>query len=84
VKTLSVKSSLGNLAFDHDSSPVAVAKLHPDRAYLGVPTLFVPPGFGKIGETPVPNVIEPDDPNKVFSAVFGKNRELWTTDLNLK
>ena len=47
-------------------------------------TLFVPPGFGKIGQTPVPNVIETDDPNKIFSAVFGKNRELWTTDFNLK
>ena len=47
-------------------------------------TLFVPPGFGKMGLIPVPNVIETDDPAKIFSAVFGNNRELWTTDFNLK
>jgi len=47
-------------------------------------TLFVPCGFGKMGSSSIPNVIETDDPAKIFSAVFGKNREPWTTDFNLK
>ena len=38
---------------------------------------YVPPGFGSIGGSKVPNVEETDDPAKVLTAVFGGGKEVW-------
>jgi len=39
--------------------------------------LFVPEGFGKLDGEKVPNVVETDDPQKMFTARFDGDRETW-------
>jgi hypothetical protein len=42
--------------------------------------LFVPEGFGKLDGEKVPNVVETDDPQKMFTARFDGDRETWGVD----
>jgi hypothetical protein len=39
--------------------------------------LFVPEGFGKLEGEKVPNVVETDDPQKMFTAKFDGGQETW-------
>ena len=38
---------------------------------------YVPEGFGKLNNTGIPNVIETDDPQLIFTAHFNNNQEIW-------
>ena len=40
-------------------------------------TLYLPPGFGSLQNTPIPNVEETSDPAKLFTAVFQNGEEVW-------
>lgn len=40
-------------------------------------TLYLPEGYGFLGGVTIPNVTETADPAKIFTAVFGKGREIW-------
>jgi hypothetical protein len=40
-------------------------------------TLFVPPGYGRLGIVEIPNVVETEDPAKVFTASFNGGKEVW-------
>ena len=39
--------------------------------------LYVPVGFGSIGNVKIPNVTETDDPSKIFTAHFNQGLEVW-------
>ncbi len=40
-------------------------------------TLYVPPGYGSLGSSKVPNVEETSDPAKVLTATFAGGKEAW-------
>lgn len=40
-------------------------------------TLYVPQGYGTLGNVKLPNVEETDDPNKVLTAHFNGGQEIW-------
>ncbi len=57
-----------------------IGKYHADVARGENPLpfiLYVPPGLGSIGNGPIPNVEETDDPNLVFTANFKGGEEVW-------
>ncbi len=39
--------------------------------------LYVPVGFGNLGDVKIPNVEETDDPDKIFTAHFNQGQEIW-------
>lgn len=39
--------------------------------------LYVPTGFGSMGNVKIPNVEETDDHNKIFTAHFNQDKEIW-------
>jgi hypothetical protein len=41
-------------------------------------TLYVPGGYGSMGESKLPNVEETSDPEKIFTAVFAGGKEVWS------
>jgi hypothetical protein len=45
--------------------------------YLLPFTLYVPPGYGKVGSKNIPNVEETDNPNLIFTACFEGGHEEW-------
>ncbi|MDP2919289.1 MAG: DUF362 domain-containing protein [Dehalococcoidia bacterium] len=40
-------------------------------------TLYVPAGYGRMGMQEIPNVVETDNPAKVFTARFNGGKEVW-------
>jgi len=40
-------------------------------------TLYVPPGYGKVGDKTIPNVEETTDPSLTFTASFNSGQEVW-------
>lgn len=40
-------------------------------------TLYVPEGYGSLESTPIPNVEETNDPEKIFTAHFNNGAEVW-------
>ena len=65
---------------DLQSRPGALAA-YLEAVAAGAPPLdfavHLPAGFGSLGGTSVPNVIETDDPAKLFTARFGRGLEAW-------
>jgi hypothetical protein len=39
--------------------------------------LYLPRGFGKMNGTPIPNIEETEEPDKLFTARFNNGREVW-------
>jgi hypothetical protein len=61
------------------SSPDALENYLQEVGNGGEPlgfVLYVPEGYGKLGGVDVPNVVETDDPARIFTADFG-GQETW-------
>jgi hypothetical protein len=62
---------------DPEAAHTYVSKVLNKRAEPLDFVFHVPPGYGSVGGSNVPNVVETSEPDKIFTATFGGGREVW-------
>jgi hypothetical protein len=77
-KTLNNGTYTGSLGLQSDPNSIdEYVKAVKEGASRLAFTLYVPKGYGKMGNESIPNIAETEDPGKVYTSHFNGGKEIW-------